>query len=62
LCVSRLKEPTTRFNRRVEPVAIVPEPEPEERAAILAALAEPEPRRVREWGRPELGEDDDRPL
>jgi hypothetical protein len=44
----------------MEPVEIVPEPEPEERAAILAALAEPEPRREGEWGRPELGDEDDR--
>jgi hypothetical protein len=46
----------------MEPVEIVPEPEPEERAAILAAVAEPEPRRAGEWARPELGDEDDRPL
>lgn len=44
---------------RVEPVEIVPEPDPQERAAIVAALAEVEPRRPSEWGRPELGDEDD---
>ena len=43
----------------MEPIEIVPEPEAEERAAILAALAEPEPPRASEWGRPELGEEDE---
>jgi hypothetical protein len=48
---------------RAEPVEISPEPTPEERDAILAALAqaasaEPHPARGA-WARPLLGEDED---
>ena len=48
------------LNACVEAVEIVPEPGPEVRAAILAALAEPEPARSGEWGAPEFGDEDER--
>jgi hypothetical protein len=46
------------LNAAVETIAIVPEPDPEERAAILAAVAEREPRPRGEWGRPDVGDED----
>jgi hypothetical protein len=42
----------------VEEIEIVPEPDPAERAAILAAVAELEPSARGAWGRPDLGEED----